>query len=216
MGFTEIKNRVESSGKAILVAVSKTRTEDQIIKLYHQGQRVFGENRVQELLLKYEHLPKDISWHLIGSLQKNKVKYIAPFVTMIHSVDDFELAKTIDKEALKSHRVIDVLLQIKIAKEESKQGFEFSDLIHSLELDKWSELNNIRIVGVMGMATLADDMNQIRSEFRNLADHFDYLKENYFFQNSAFQHISMGMSGDYLVALEEGSTMVRVGTALFQ
>lgn len=215
MGFLEIRNTVEKSGNALLVAVSKTRSEEQILHLYHQGQRIFGENRVQELVPKYQHLPKDIQWHLIGSLQKNKVKYIAPFVSVIHSVDDFELAQTIDKEALKSKRTIDVLLQIKIAQEESKQGFEFNELQDSLSVDPWHQLKNIRITGVMGMASLTDDMDQVRDEFKKLAAYFKNIKEDFFSGQPDFTNISMGMSGDFKIALEEGSTMVRIGTALF-
>lgn len=215
MGFLDIRNKVEKSGNALLVAVSKTRSEEQILHLYHQGQRIFGENRVQELVPKYQHLPKDIQWHLIGSLQKNKVKYIAPFVSVIHSVDDFELVQTIDKEALKSKRTIDVLLQIKIAQEESKQGFEYNELLDSLSNEPWHQLKNIRITGVMGMASLTDDMDQVRDEFKKLAAYFKNIKENFFSDQPSFTNISMGMSGDYKIALEEGSTMVRIGTALF-
>ena len=215
MSFVNIKNTVEKKYNAVLVAVSKTRSNTEILNLYHSGQKIFGENRVQELVEKYQSLPKDIEWHLIGSLQKNKVKYIAPFVAMIHSVDDFELARTIHKAAEKNNKIIKVLLQIKIANETTKQGFEYHDLLDSLTKDDWSSLNHIVICGVMGMATFTEDNQQIKDEFRNLVEKFNYLKKTYFHGSSYFKEISMGMSGDYLLALEEGSTMVRIGSAIF-
>ena len=215
MSFVNIKNTVEKKYNAVLVAVSKTRSNTEILNLYHSGQKIFGENRVQELVEKYQSLPKDIEWHLIGSLQKNKVKYIAPFVTMIHSVDDFELARTIHKAAEKYNRTIKVLLQIKIANETTKQGFEYHDLLDSLTNDDWSSLNHIMICGVMGMATFTENKKHIKEEFRNLVEKFHDLKNTYFHGSTAFNEISMGMSGDYLLALEEGSTMVRIGSAIF-
>lgn len=216
MTFTQIKYTVENNFKAILVAVSKTRTPDEIMHLYNQDQRIFGENRVQELVSKYEVLPKDIQWHLIGSLQKNKVKYIAPFIQYIHSVDSLDLTKVIDKEAKKNNRLIKILLQVKIADEDTKQGFDFVKLSESLNTFDWNSLSNIQICGVMGMATLTDDSNKIRMEFKKLKNYFLELKTNIFSSNENFKEISMGMSGDYIIALEEGSTMVRIGSAIFE
>jgi PLP dependent protein len=215
MSFITIKSKVEKEYNATLVAVSKTRTNEQILAIYNQGQRIFGENRVQELIGKKDELPQDIIWHIIGSLQKNKVKYIAPFIDMVQSVDSFDLAKTIDKEASKNHRIIKVLLQVKIANEDTKQGFDIEDLILSLKNEDWSSLKNIVICGVMGMGTLVANDNQTRSEFQNLNNHFNLLKLQFFSHNPEFKEISMGMSGDYEIALAEGSTMVRIGSALF-
>lgn len=197
-----------------LVAVSKTQPEEAILELYHQGQRDFGENRVQELLPKYEALPKDIRWHLIGHLQSNKVKYIAPFVHLIHSVDSLDLLDEINKQASKNHRVIDCLLQFHIAQESSKYGFapNAPDSWAPNQLDAWP---NARICGVMGMATFTDDMEQVRGEFQLLRRIFDGLKQKFFSENGHFRQLSMGMSDDYPVAIEAGSTMVRIGTLLF-
>ncbi len=201
--------------KVTLVAVSKTKPVEAIQQMYDQGQRVFGENRVQELEEKYHALPLDIQWHLIGHLQKNKVKYIAPFVSMIHSVDSLELLQVINKEAAKHKRVIDVLLQYYIAKEETKFGLseEEADLI--IENLKVNPLLNIKICGVMGMASFSDDKNLVRSEFQSLKKIFIHLKDKYFSDSASFKEISMGMSGDYEMAIDEGSTMVRIGSALF-
>jgi PLP dependent protein len=216
MGFLQIKNIVEEQFKASLVAVSKTRTIEEILEIYNQNQRIFGENRVQEVVTKFEKLPKDIEWHLIGSLQKNKVKYIAPFIHMIHSVDSYDLAKVINKEAQKSNRAIKILLQIKIADEETKQGLDYDELKNSLAQHDWRGLNNIEICGVMGMATLTDNSIKVRSEFKQLSSYFLELKNSFFASNNDFKEISMGMSGDYNIALEEGSTMVRIGSAIFE
>jgi len=202
-----------SEYNAQLIAVSKTKPNKQIIELYDQGQRAFGENRVQELVEKYKTLPKDIEWHMIGHLQKNKVKHIAPFIHLIHSVDNSALLETIDKEAKKNDRTISVLIQIKIATEETKFGSDESELKNLIEQSKL--LNNVKICGVMGMATFTDDMNQVRQEFRKLKRSFDDLKANHFMTNDDFCEVSMGMSGDYKIALEEGSTMIRVGSLLF-
>lgn len=201
--------------RARLVAVSKTKSGPEIMDLYRQGQRIFGENKVQELVPKYEALPKDIEWHLIGHLQTNKVKYIAPFVTLIHSADSYKVLKEINKQALRCERTIDVLLQFKIAEEDTKYGFDLASAQEMLKDPAFSELKNIRIVGVMGMATFTDDVAQVRQEFRRLREVFDVLKKRYFTDAPHFREISMGMSDDYPIALEEGSTMVRIGTLLF-
>jgi len=183
--------------------------------LYAQGQRIFGENRVQELVEKYEALPKDIEWHLIGHLQTNKVKYIAPFVRMIHSVDSLKLLKEINKQAAKHERTIDCLLQMHIANEATKFGMNESEVIDLLNDTAFKNMQNIRITGVMGMATFTDDKSQVRNEFRQLKYIFNQLKRNFFMDNETFREISMGMSGDYQIAIAEGSTMVRIGSLLF-
>mgnify|MGYP000968427057 CR=1 FL=1 len=198
-----------------LVVVSKMRTVYEVMKIYNQGHRIFAENRVQELLQKYQVMPKDIQWHLIGTLQKNKVKYLAPFIQLIHSVDDFELWNEINKQAIKQHRCIPVLLQIKISDEESKNGFEWKELLEVLECKEWKSLDHTQLIGVMGMASLTEDQDKIRSEFKWLKSSFDELKEKYFNTQHSFNTISMGMSGDYKLAIEEGSTMVRIGSAIF-
>ena len=198
-----------------LVAVSKTKPIEAIQQMYDQGQRVFGENRVQELEEKYLALPKDIQWHLIGHLQKNKVKYIAPFVSMIHSVDSLELLEIINKEAVKADRIISVLLQYYIAKEDTKFGLSEAEGFALLDQLKEKPLTNIKICGVMGMASFSDDKALVRSEFQNLKNIFNHLKNKYFATDDAFREVSMGMSGDYELAIEEGSTMVRIGSALF-
>jgi len=198
-----------------LVAVSKTKPVEQILDMYQQGQKVFGENRVQELVEKQAVLPKDIEWHLIGHLQTNKVKYIAPFVTMIHAVDSFKLLEEINKQAQKQERIIPVLLQFRIAEEDTKYGLEISDAVLLLESEELAALENIQLCGVMGMASFTHDTQQVRTEFQQLKRYFDLLKNRYFTQDPAFKEISMGMSGDYELAIEEGSTMVRIGSLLF-
>ena len=198
---------------AKLIAVSKTKPNEKILALYDKGQRAFGENRVQELVEKYESLPKDIEWHMIGHLQKNKVKYIAPFVHLIHSVDNLLLLQTIDKEGAKNDRVISVLLQIKIATEDTKFGSEKSEIDEMIKIAH--DLQHIKVCGVMGMATFTDDMGQVRSEFKSLKRSFDEIKGKHFSQDADYKEISMGMSGDHKIALEEGSTMIRVGSLLF-
>lgn len=198
-----------------LVAVSKTKPLEMIQAMYDEGQRIFGENRVQELVEKSEKLPKDIEWHQIGHLQTNKVKYIAPFVSLIHAVDSQKVLKEINKQALKNDRVIRCLLQFHIAEESSKFGFDQSEVEEMLESENFQSLKNIEIVGVMGMATFTDDQAQVRMEFQHLKRLFDYLKTNYFVEQASFKEISMGMSGDYQLAVEEGSTMVRIGSLLF-
>jgi len=200
---------------AKLVAVSKTRPNEAIQDLYHKGQRLFGENRVQELVEKQEALPKDIEWHLIGHLQSKKAKAIAEFVSCIHSIDSQKLLEVVNKEAAKHDRMIDVLLQFKIAEEESKYGFDLESVTSLLDSETYKAMTNIRVCGVMGMATFTDDTDQVRAEFKNLKKLFDHLRETQFANDDNFKEISMGMSGDYPIALEEGSTMVRVGSLLF-
>lgn len=199
-----------------LVAVSKYRPNEAIQALYDEGQRHFGENRVQELLLKHPQLPQDIHWHIIGHLQTNKVKFIAPFVHLIHSVDSAKVLLEINKEAAKNHRVIPVLLQFKIAAEDTKYGFDIETVKAMLESDAFAELENIQVSGVMGMATFTENKEQVIGEFKNLKSIFDTLKKEYFSDSDAFKEISMGMSGDYLLAVAEGSTMVRIGSKLFE
>lgn len=198
-----------------LVAVSKTKPISAIQELYAAGQRIFGENRVQEMTEKYNQLPKDIEWHLIGHLQKNKVKYIAPFVSMIHSIDSFELLEIVDLQAKINHRIIPVLLQFHIATEETKFGLSLTEAVDLMQMNIKDTLSNIKICGVMGMASFTEDLDLIRSEFHTLKNIFDTLKEKYFSDDLSFTEISMGMSGDFKIAIEEGSTMVRVGSAIF-
>ena len=212
--FPTIKSALEKS-KTSLVAVSKTKPNEQILEIYNQGQRIFGENRVQELVKKHETLPKDIEWHMIGYLQSNKVKYIAPFIALIHSVDSFKLLKKINTEAAKHHRIINCLLQFKIAKEDSKSGFEIESAKEMLSDPSFSSLKNINIRGLMGMATFTNDEQLVRAEFQKLKTIFEELKSLHFDSNSDFSEISMGMSGDYKLAIEAGSTMVRIGSLIF-
>ena len=198
-----------------LVAISKYHPVEAIQEAYDAGQRIFGENHVQELVEKEAILPKDIQWHLTGHLQTNKVKYIAPFVSLIHAVDTLKLLKEIDKQAKKADRVIDCLLELHIAKEETKWGFSEEELLQMLEEGEWKELQNVHICGLMMMASFTDDTAQIRSEFR-LAKHiYDEVKIKYFPHDSYFCELSMGMSHDYTIAIEEGATLVRVGTKIF-
>lgn len=199
----------------MLLAVSKTKPKQDIITLYLAGQRNFGENKVQELVQKYEQLPKDIRWHMIGHLQSNKVKYIASFVSLIHSVDSIKLLEEIDKQAKKNNRIIDCLIQFHIALEETKFGLDENEARVILESDDFKKLKHVRIVGVMGMASFVDDKEFIRMEFKNLKNIFDWLKSTYFSDADYFKEISMGMSSDYDIAIEEGSTMVRLGSLLF-
>jgi pyridoxal phosphate enzyme (YggS family) len=200
---------------AVLVAISKTKPVEEIREVYDAGQRAFGENKVQELVQKYEELPKDIEWHMVGNLQTNKVKYIAPFIHLIHSVDSLKLAIEINKQAAKNGRVIDVLLEIHIAAETNKSGFSEEELIDHLDIKAFDSLKNIRIVGLMGMATNTKSQVLIKNEFSGLKSFFDEIRKTYFKQNPGFHILSMGMSGDYLIALEEGSNMIRVGSAIF-
>jgi pyridoxal phosphate enzyme (YggS family) len=198
-----------------LIAVSKTKSEEEVLEAYHAGQRLFGENMVQELVEKYEHLPKDIQWHLIGHLQSNKVKYIAPFISMIESVDSIKLLQEIDKHAQKHNRVIDCLLQVYIADEETKYGLGFDEVIELLRSDEFQALKHIRIRGVMGIATNTDNSKQIKDEFYELKTFFNGIKQSYFRKDNYFDVVSMGMSSDYKIAIEQGSNMVRLGSTIF-
>jgi PLP dependent protein len=206
-----------NNANATLVAVSKTKPILAIEQLYAQGQRHFGENKVQELVEKQEALPKDILWHVIGHLQTNKVKYIVPFVHLIHSVDSLKLLQEINKEAAKCNRVVDVLLQLFIATEETKFGLLLQEAMDLLEIyaSNKEAYANVRIVGVMGMASFTDNSAQVQKEFLDLKNSFAILKNTYFVMNDTFKEISMGMSADYALALNCGSTMVRVGSLLF-
>ncbi len=208
-----LKSQLPSTVK--LVAVSKTKPVTDILKAYNSGQRLFGENRVQELLNKKDHLPADIKWHLIGHLQSNKVKFIVPFISMIQSVDSIKLLVSINSEAKRINRVIDCLLQIHIASEETKFGFSMCDLAKNMRSEDVSMFRNIRLCGVMGMATFTSDIAQIKKEFAYLKDCFNSLKNNYFSSIPEFTEISMGMSGDYEIAIKEGSTMIRIGSLIF-
>lgn len=198
-----------------LVAVSKYHPVESLQEAYDAGQRIFGESHVQELTVKYDALPKDIEWHFIGHLQTNKVKYIAPFVSLIHAVDTLKLLREIDKQAQKAGRVIDCLLQMHIAQEETKYGFTPSELNDMLAEGEWKTLKGVRIVGLMCMATNTDDESQIHREFHYAHDTFLAVKQQYFSSEESFKELSMGMSGDYLIAQEEQSTMVRVGSMIF-
>ncbi len=200
---------------ARLVAVSKTKPDEAILELYNKGHRLFGENKVQELVGKYERLPKDIEWHMIGRLQSNKVKYIVPFVSLIHSVDSLKLLLEIEKRAGKIGRRVDCLLQYHICTEETKHGLDPRESEELLKAINQNPLQWVRICGVMGMATFTQDRSLVRQEFKSLKKQFDYLKAQHFAGQEHFREISMGMSGDYKVALEEGSTLVRIGTLLF-
>jgi pyridoxal phosphate enzyme (YggS family) len=197
-----------------LVVVSKFRPIEQLIEVYESGEREFAENRVQEMVTKYEALPKDINWHLIGHLQTNKVKYIAPFVSLIHSVDSLELAQEISKQALKNNRIIPILMQVHVAQEDSKFGLK-PEMVETV-CKQIMELPNIKIKGVMGMATFTEDEILIKKEFRQLKGIFDDLKETCFKKDENFNTLSMGMSSDYKLAVEEGSTLVRIGSLVFE
>ncbi|MFP4664652.1 MAG: YggS family pyridoxal phosphate-dependent enzyme [Bacteroidales bacterium] len=207
--------REEIPSDITLVAVSKTKPNEDIMLAYHEGQRIFGENKVQELMSKQPELPPDIDWHMIGHLQTNKVKYIAPWVGMIHSVDRMKLLRFINKEAKKQDRKIKCLLQFHIAEESTKFGLDLEQARKMLDSDEYKAMENVRICGVMGMATFTEDMNQVRREFNNLKSIFDRLKKEYFSSEDDFCEISMGMSNDYPVAIEEGSTMLRLGSTIF-
>lgn len=198
-----------------LVCVSKFNPNESIIAAYECGERIFGESKVQELCGKYEALPKDISWHFIGHLQTNKIKYIVPFVSLIHGVDSYKLLEEINKQAVKSGRIVNCLLQVHIAKEETKFGFSAEELLEKLKSGSWRNLKNIRICGLMGMATYTDNRDQIRAEFKTLKMLFDAAKQTYFTEEEYFSSLSMGMSDDYQIAIEEGSTLVRVGSKIF-
>ncbi len=201
--------------KVTLIAVSKTKSNEEILEAYHAGHRAFGENMVQELVEKQEALPKDIEWHLVGHLQSNKVKYIAPFVALIHSVDSLKLLKEIDKQAKKSNRIIDCLLQIHIAAEDTKFGLDHVELIELLRSEELVHLTSVRIRGLMGIATNTSNPKEVREEFRELKSLFDGVKMSFFTDMDYFDTLSMGMSSDYKIAIEQGSTMVRLGSTIF-
>lgn len=209
IGENTIALRKEIPEQLTLVAVSKTKSNEEIMEAYQSGQRVFGENKIQEMSAKYEALPKDIQWHMIGHVQSNKVKYMAPFVDLIHGVDRSKLLREIDKQALKNNRIIDCLLQIHIAQESTKFGFSESEVTEALDLA--GTLNNVRVVGLMGMATFTENTQQITEEFKGLKRLFDQLKP----QQPQFSVLSMGMSGDYPLAITQGSNMIRVGSKIF-
>jgi pyridoxal phosphate enzyme (YggS family) len=201
--------------KVELIAVSKFNTTEAILEAYEAGQRVFGENIVQELVEKQEALPKDIQWHLIGHLQTNKVKYIAPFIQLIQSVDSLKLLAEINKQAAKSKRIIDCLLQIYIADEDTKFGLDYAELIELLRSEEYLAMKNIRITGLMGIASNNASEKQTKDEFQELKVLFDGIKVSFFRKDDAFKELSMGMSGDYQLAIEEGTTMVRIGSSIF-
>ncbi|MDA3906072.1 MAG: YggS family pyridoxal phosphate-dependent enzyme [Bacteroidales bacterium] len=216
MSITEnllkIKNELQENVK--LVAVSKTKPEADIIEAYNSGHKIFGENKVQELVDKHEKLPKDIEWHFIGHLQTNKVKYLAPFVHLIHGVDSLKLLKEINKQGAKNDRILSCLLQFHIATEDAKFGLHKEEAFELLQSAEFQNLKNVQIVGVMGMATYTDDENQIREEFANLKSYFNEIRDN-FITGDYFNEISMGMSADYKIAIEEGSTLIRLGSSVF-
>ncbi|GAB4507578.1 MAG: YggS family pyridoxal phosphate-dependent enzyme [Allomuricauda sp.] len=207
--LTKIKSELPEG--VTLVAVSKTKPNEDILEAYEAGQRIFGENKVQEMVQKWEDLPKDIEWHMIGHVQRNKVKYMAEFVSLIHGVDSPRLLKEINKQAKKHDRVIPCLLQIHIAEEDTKFGLDEKELNELVDSDEFKTMEHIKIVGLMGMATFTEDMNQVRREFAQLKSLYDHLKAKL----TDINILSMGMSGDYTVAIEEGSTMVRIGSSIF-
>lgn len=211
--LTNIKDGIPAN--VALVAVSKTKPNELIEEAYNYGQRIFGENKAQELKNKAETLPKDIEWHFIGHLQRNKVKYIAPYTSLIHSIDSIKLLTEVNKQANKNNRTIDCLLQFHIAMEESKFGLSIEEAYEMLTSAEFSSLQNIKIVGVMGMASFINSEEQVRNEFSSLKHIFSQLKSSFFKETETFKTVSMGMSGDYKLAIEEGSTMVRIGSAIF-
>ena len=211
--INEIKDSIPNN--VCLVDVSKTKPLESLKIAYEGGQRIFGENKAQEMTDKYELLPKDIKWHFIGHLQKNKVKYIVPYVELIHAIDSLSLLKKINKEAIKCDRVVNCLLQFHIALEETKFGMTIIEAKEILSSEDFKSLKNVNICGVMGMATNTDDKSKIHSDFHQLKEIFDTLKKEFFSGKSDFKEISMGMSGDYKIAIDEGSTMVRVGSSIF-
>ncbi len=216
MSITQNLNQIKSTipKHVTLVAVSKTKPLEALQEAYDSGQRIFGENKIQEMTQKWEVLPKDIEWHMIGNLQRNKVKYMAEYVSLIHGVDSFKLLQEINKQAIKHSRIIDCLLQIKIAQEDSKAGMTFEEAKVILHSDEFSSLKNIKITGLMGMASFTDNQEQVTSEFNYLSNSFNDLKEIKTY-NCELKTISMGMSGDYELAINCGSTMVRVGSSIF-
>ncbi|MGB5370250.1 MAG: YggS family pyridoxal phosphate-dependent enzyme [Flavobacteriaceae bacterium] len=205
------KIKAELPESVTLVAVSKTKPVSDLMQAYNAGQRIFGENKIQEMTQKWQSMPHDIQWHMIGHVQRNKVKYMAEYVSLIHGVDSLKLLTEIDKQAKKHNRVIHCLLQIHIAEEESKFGFDEKELFEMVHSSEFKLLKNIKVLGLMGMATFTQDKKQIRKEFKQLKTTFDTLKT----QLSDLQELSMGMSGDFMIALEEGSTMIRIGSSIF-
>ena len=212
--LNDIRTELDGSD-AMLVAVSKYHPLEAVKEAYDCGQRVFGESHVQELCLKHDAMPSDVEWHFIGHLQTNKVKYIAPFIRLIHAVDTYKLLCEIDRQANKAGRIIPCLLQVHIAQEETKYGFTPDELKDMLERENWKSLSHIDISGLMCMASNTGDTEQISAEFRSVHELFDELKERYFKGNDSFRHLSMGMTGDYRLAIAEGSTMVRIGSKIF-
>ncbi len=198
-----------------IIAVSKFHSNETILEAYNDGQRVFGESRVQELIPKHAELPKDIEWHFIGNLQRNKVREIVPFVHLIHSLDSERLMREIEKRAAAVNRKVSCLLQLHVADEDTKSGFSPDECRQFLADGKWRDCAHIQLAGVMGMATFTDDTEQIRQEFKQIKSLFDEFKQTYFADDEQFKEVSMGMSGDYGIAMEEGSTMIRVGTLIF-
>ncbi|MGQ9620905.1 MAG: YggS family pyridoxal phosphate-dependent enzyme [Bacteroidales bacterium] len=213
LNIRKLREQIPANVK--IVAVSKSRPVTDILTAYEAGQTVFGENRVQELLQKKDKLPHDIEWHFVGHLQTNKVKNIIRHVKLVHSVDSFKLISVINKEAEKAGLAVECLLQFHIAREETKSGLVFEEAEQLVKSTEFRMMNNILLTGVMGMATFTDDMNIVRNEFRTLRKYFNILRDKYFKNNPGFREISMGMSGDYLIAIEEGSTIIRVGTLIF-
>lgn len=211
--LADLRNEIPQ--QVTLVAVSKFHPEEAIQEAYDAGQRIFGESKVQELTSKITHLPEDIQWHFIGHLQTNKVKYIAPFIDTIHSVDSLKLLIEIDKQAAKQNRVINVLLQMYIASEETKFGLSQEECITLLESEAYKECTNIKVRGLMGMASFTQNESQVHKEFAELKSIFSQIKEQFFVNDTSFDTISMGMSDDFGIAIEEGSTMVRVGSKIF-
>lgn len=209
----KIKKNIPENVK--LVAVTKTHPEEVILEAYKTGHKIFGENKAQELQRKHHNLPEDIEWHMIGHLQTNKVKYIIPFVSLIHSVDSLKLLETINKEGEKNNRIVECLFQLKIASEETKSGFEYSDLINLLKSGILVQMRNVKITGLMGMSTFTDNMDQVQKEFNFLSVSFKKIKEDFFSSDPSFKDISMGMSDDYPVAIKEGATIIRVGSSIF-
>ncbi len=215
-----IKESLESVRKDIpsnvtLVAVSKTKPESDLMEAYNANQRVFGENKAQEMRLKHEDLPKDIQWHFIGHLQENKIKYIIDYVTLIQSIDSLKLLIEVNKKAQKIDRKVDCLLEIDISHEQSKFGMSLQEACSMIESQEFKQLNNVRLCGVMGIGSITDEENQTRKEFKNLKQIFDTLKTKYFSNEEYFKEISMGMTGDYKIAIEEGATIVRIGSKIF-
>jgi len=205
----QYKNELPENVK--LVAISKTKPNEDLMEAYNAGQRIFGENKIQEMTDKWEELPRDIEWHMVGHTQRNKVKYMAPYVKLIHAVDSLKLLKEINKRARQNERTIDCLLQIKIAKEDSKFGIDAEEAQEILKSEAYAKMEHVNVVGLMGMATFTDDEDQVRSEFNYLKSVFDKFKEQY----PEHKELSMGMSGDYQIAVECGSTMVRIGSSIF-